>query len=134
MAGLGHRRRRSSRVVLQQALAVMNTRSYKKRTSDGETPMTKKTSPKTTEPVKPAVSRTDTRDPQADRRSEPQLPHEADESASNQHTDTPQNVRIGRQAKADIDRGLVDTDRGPVVDKLYRREFDPEHTGRPVRK
>jgi len=96
--------------------------------------MPKKTAPQTADPVKPAVSRNDTRDPHAGRRSEPQLPHEADESASNQHTDTAQNVQTGRQAKADIDRGLVDTDRAPVVDKLYREQFDPEHKVAPVRK
>ncbi len=81
--------------------------------------------PATGKVVKPAVRRTDSRNPGAGEQSEPQLPHEADQSASNQHTDNVHNIRIGRQAKADIDRGLVDTGPAPVMDKLNRKEFGP---------
>ena len=74
----------------------------------------------------PVVKRRDPMDPNGDERIQPHLPHEADQSASNQHTDTEENARMGRQAKADIDRGLVDTDRARLMDKLYQEEFKPE--------
>lgn len=54
---------------------------------------------------------------------EPRLPHERDESSDSQ-TEPPAEVReVGRQAAQDLQRGLVDTDRGPVLDRLYARQF-----------
>jgi hypothetical protein len=54
----------------------------------------------------------------------PRLPHERDESSDGQTAapaeggDPP-----GRQAYDDLQRGVVDTDRGPLLDRLYRRLF-----------
>jgi hypothetical protein len=50
---------------------------------------------------------------------EPRLPHERDESADEQ---LQQPSAVSKQAKQDLDRGLVDTDRGPVLDDVYRRQ------------
>lgn len=47
----------------------------------------------------------------------PRLPHEHDESSDS--GSGPQQQVI-RQASADIEQGLVDTDRGSVTDALYR--------------
>ena len=49
---------------------------------------------------------------------EPRLPHERDESADQQGASAGE---IGRQAKDDLDRGLTDTDRGPVLERTYDR-------------
>jgi len=54
--------------------------------------------------------------------SAPRLPHERDQSSDSQQTpdgtggSTPQ---VGRQAHEDVERGLVDTDRAPVTDRVY---------------
>jgi hypothetical protein len=52
------------------------------------------------------------------------MPHERDESADSQ-TSAPQ--PIIEQARQDVERGLVDTDRGPVLDELYENQLRP-HT------
>ena len=49
----------------------------------------------------------------------PRLPSEHDESADSQAQATPGNQVVGKQAYDDLKNGLVDTDRGPVVNKLY---------------
>lgn len=53
----------------------------------------------------------------------PRLPHERDESSDSQG-----GPRYGviEQAKEDLDRGLVDTDRGEPMDRLYRNNFKRE--------
>ena len=33
--------------------------------------------------------------------------------------------RVGRQAHEDIERGLVDTDKGPVTDRVYNDKLKP---------
>jgi hypothetical protein len=48
----------------------------------------------------------------------PRLPHERDESSDSQ-TSSPR--PIIEQARQDVRRGLVDTDRGPVLDQTYER-------------
>jgi len=54
--------------------------------------------------------------------SAPRLPHERDQSSDSQQTPdgtdgtTP---AVGRQALEDVERGLVDTDRAPVTDRVY---------------
>jgi hypothetical protein len=49
---------------------------------------------------------------------EPRLPHERDESSDSQD----QGVRdVIRQGARDIEQGRVDTDRGPVMERIYRR-------------
>lgn len=51
-------------------------------------------------------------------RSEPRMPHERDESADSQHdASTPD--AAAEQGARDAQRGMPDTDRGPVVDRLY---------------
>ncbi len=50
----------------------------------------------------------------------PRLPHERDES-SDSAVAPPRD--IVRQAGEDIEKGLVDTDRGPVTDAVYRRSL-----------
>lgn len=49
----------------------------------------------------------------------PRMPHERDESADSQSAQEPSGERVGRQAQEDIERGLVDTDKGPVLDQVY---------------
>ncbi|MDA7418732.1 hypothetical protein PGB34_20355 [Xenophilus arseniciresistens] len=51
----------------------------------------------------------------------PRLPHEHDQSADSQSPTDGQPTRVGRQAHEDVERGLQDTDRGPVMDKLRRK-------------
>ena len=34
--------------------------------------------------------------------------------------------KVGRQAARDLDRGLVDTDRGPVLERLSAEHFKPK--------
>lgn len=52
----------------------------------------------------------------------PKLPHEHDESSTSQDS-TPR--RVIRQAHDDLERGLVDTDRGPVLDEVYEHHVRP---------
>lgn len=51
--------------------------------------------------------------------SAPRLPHEHDQSSDSQETQDGQPTEVGRKAHEDIERGSVDTDRGPVVDRVY---------------
>jgi hypothetical protein len=58
---------------------------------------------------------------------EPRLPHERDESSDNpQEAMNPSVKKVGRQAARDLDRGLVDTDRGPVLERLSAEHFKPK--------
>jgi hypothetical protein len=50
------------------------------------------------------------------------LPHERDEAAGNA-ADAPRDE--GRKAYEDARRGMPDTDRGPVMDKTYRKVRKP---------
>lgn len=49
----------------------------------------------------------------------PRMPHERDESADSQAAQESSGERVGRQAHEDVERGLVDTDKGPVIDQAY---------------
>ena len=49
----------------------------------------------------------------------PKMPHERDESAGSQAAAEPSGQRIGQAAYDDLERGLVDTDKGPVLDQTY---------------
>ena len=62
----------------------------------------------------------------------PRLPHERDESADSQAPSEPSGPRMAEAAREDIERGLVDTDKGPVLDQTYDkvREDAPD----PVKK
>jgi len=53
----------------------------------------------------------------------PRLPNERDASADSQQGPPPSAEQ--RQAAADVERGVVDTDRGPVLDRLYNERFKP---------
>jgi hypothetical protein len=51
--------------------------------------------------------------------SAPRLPHEHDQSSDSQQSQDGTAPRVGKQAFDDVERGLVDTDRGPVTDRVY---------------
>lgn len=71
--------------------------------------------PKVADPTSGKPGRTT---PKAQGRLAPRLPHERDESSDSQPSAT---QPIIEQARQDVQRGLVDTDRGPVLDKVYER-------------
>jgi len=54
--------------------------------------------------------------------SEPRLPHERDESSDSQESQGGEPTEVGKQAHEDVERGIVDTDRGPVTDRVYREK------------
>ncbi len=60
-----------------------------------------------------------------ERAPEPALPHEQDESSHSQASTTPQQEEVGRQAYRNATDGTVDTDRGPVMDKVYNDKVAP---------
>ncbi len=62
----------------------------------------------------------------------PRLPHERDESADSQAAQEQSGERVGKQAHEDIERGLVDTDKGPVLDETYEKVRDD--AGDPLKK
>jgi hypothetical protein len=49
----------------------------------------------------------------------PRTPNEHDESADSQAAEQSSGERIGKQAQEDVERGLVDTDKGPVIEQAY---------------
>ena len=52
----------------------------------------------------------------------PRLPHERDESSDSQQN----GVRsVIEQARRDVERGIVDTDRGAPADMAYQRQKTP---------
>jgi hypothetical protein len=51
----------------------------------------------------------------------PRMPHERDESADSQNADEPSGKRMGDIAHDDIERGLVDTDKGPMLNETYEK-------------
>ncbi|MDM0013954.1 hypothetical protein QTH87_16080 [Variovorax sp. J22P168] len=57
--------------------------------------------------------------------SAPRLPHEHDQSSDSQQNADGGATRVGRQAHEDIERGLVDTDRAPVTDRVYNDKVKP---------
>ena len=58
-------------------------------------------------------------------RREPRLPHERDQSSEPQAPVTEETRKLGEQAAKDVERGLVDTDRGPVLERLNGEHFTP---------
>jgi len=54
----------------------------------------------------------------------PRAPHEHDESSDSQRASDPSARAIGEAAREDIERGVVDTDKGPVMDETYDRVRD----------
>ena len=51
--------------------------------------------------------------------SAPRLPHEHDQSSDSQQNVDGSAPEVGKQALEDVERGIVDTDRGPVTDRVY---------------
>jgi hypothetical protein len=49
----------------------------------------------------------------------PRMPHERDESADSQAPREPSQPRVAQAAREDVERGVVDTDKGPVLDQTY---------------
>ena len=49
----------------------------------------------------------------------PRTPHERDQSADSQAASEPSQPRLAQAAREDIERGVVDTDKGPVLDQVY---------------
>lgn len=56
--------------------------------------------------------------------SAPRLPHERDQSADSQTPTDGEPTEVGKQAHEDVESGQVDTDRGPVMDRL-RKQLAP---------
>jgi len=48
-------------------------------------------------------------------------PHERDESADSQQSREPSQQRMGAVAHRSIERGEMDTDKGPVLDAAYEK-------------
>lgn len=79
--------------------------------------------PTPADPAGEAVAAGLTRATQSGQR-QPRLPHERDESSDSQTAAPGEGSgQAGRQAYEDLQRGMVDTDRGPLLDRLYRRLF-----------
>ncbi len=71
---------------------------------------------------KPAPGETRvTRTEERGEKTEPKLPHERDQSASAQVDGTPVDDERARKSQQDVERGVVDTDKGPVIDQTYDR-------------
>jgi hypothetical protein len=60
-----------------------------------------------------------------DGEAKPRLPHERDQSSDSQENKDGNAPEVGRQALKDVERGLVDTDRGPVTDQVYNDKVKP---------
>ena len=52
----------------------------------------------------------------------PRLPHERDQSSDSQQNQDGATPDVGRQGLADMKHGMVDTDRGPVLDQVYNEK------------
>ncbi len=70
----------------------------------------------------------DTRVQKEEDGSAPRLPHERDESADSQPDLAPADQERADKAHSDVERGVVDTDKGPVIDQVYDkvRRSSPE--------
>ena len=54
--------------------------------------------------------------------SAPRLPNERDQSSDSQQTPDGKPSEVGRKAHDDVERGVVDTDRGPEADRVYNEK------------
>jgi hypothetical protein len=61
-----------------------------------------------------------------DQAQEPSLPHEQDESSHSQASGTPQQNDQGLKAFGNATDGTTDTDRGPLMDKVYNEKVAPD--------
>lgn len=57
---------------------------------------------------------------------QPSLPHEQDESSHSQERATPSQEEVGRKAYDNATDGTADTDRGPLMDKVYNEKVAPD--------
>lgn len=55
----------------------------------------------------------------------PRQPHEHDQSSDSQDDGNVSAQEVGEQAFEDVTSGKKDTDRGPVVDEVYKRQTTP---------
>ena len=69
-----------------------------------------------------------------DQAAKPALPHEHDESSSSHESATPQQKDVGRRALRNATDGTVDTDRGPLMDKVYNEKVAPDRGSQPPRR
>ena len=53
----------------------------------------------------------------------PRQPTAHDESADSQESAEPSQGRMGEMARKDVERGLVDTDKGPVLRDLHEKKI-----------
>jgi hypothetical protein len=74
------------------------------------------------------------RDGRVKPRVEPALPHEIDESARSQACASERQVEIGKQALEDELSPSQDTDRGPVLDKVYHEHVATDRGHTPPRR
>ncbi len=56
----------------------------------------------------------------------PALPHEQDESSRSQERASPRQEEVGRKAYDNATDGTTDTDRGPLMDKVYNDKVAPD--------
>ena len=57
---------------------------------------------------------------------EPRLPHEQDEASHSQERASPRQEEVGRKAYDNATDGTTDTDRGPLMDKVYNEKVAPD--------
>lgn len=68
--------------------------------------------------------RSDTTSQQGDKQQRaPRQPHEHDESADSQAAAEPSQERMGETARRDIERGVTDTDKGPVLREIHEKKI-----------
>ena len=61
-----------------------------------------------------------------DRKPEPTLPHEHDESSRSQASASEQQKDVGRKAYKDATSPSTDTDKGPEMDRVYNDKVAPD--------
>ena len=52
----------------------------------------------------------------------PRAPHERDESSDSQAGGEPSGERMANAGRKDVERGAVDTDKGPAMDETYEKQ------------
>ena len=68
--------------------------------------------------------RSDTTPQQGDKQQRsPRQPHERDESADSQAAAEPSQERMGETARRDVERGVTDTDKGPVLREIHEKKI-----------
>lgn len=59
-----------------------------------------------------------------------ELPHERDQTTTEDEPELTRNADIGRKGAEDVERGVEDTTRGAESDRVYGREFRREDRGK----